>query len=232
MTLTLGVLNFPRIHQSVSHLYKTANTWREEDMANLCTDAGHGGEDSGAVWAGTEEQLLNLQYVLALNTELKKRGHRVLTTRKGDNPVPSLQERCQLINAHHRNKAPEFDAIISLHCNVAAKRNPVSGVYETLESVRGFFAIYSAELSASRNLASAIAQKVNDQGIALHHNGLLSTVDLGRALAWIHRTLPTAVLLELGFMTNAQELQLLKEPAYRQKMVKAIADGIEVFLNQ
>ena len=201
-------------------------------MANLCTDAGHGGEDSGAVWAGTEEKTLNLQYVLSLNAELKKRGHRVLTTRKGDNPVPSLQERCQLINAHHRNKAPEFDAIISLHCNVAAERNPDTGIYKTLKDVYGFYAIYSAELPASRSLAEAIANKAQEAEIELRHNGLLSTVELGRTLAWIHRTLPVSVLLELGFMTNPQELQRLKDSAYRQKMVTVVADGIDAYLNR
>ncbi len=199
-------------------------------MTNLCTDAGHGGEDSGAVWEETEEKYLNLQYVLALNDELRSRGHRVLTTRKIDSPVPSLDERCKLINAHHRNKVPAFDAIISLHCNVAAKKNPQSGKFEVLKSVEGFYAIYSAELVASRNLARQIARKVKEQGIALWQNGMLLTVELGRSLAWIHRTLPTAVLLEMGFMTNPRELELLKDDAYRQKMVRAIADGIEAFL--
>ena len=201
-------------------------------MANLCTDAGHGGEDSGAVWAGTEEKTLNLQYVLALNEELKKRGHRVLTTRKTDSPAPTLEERCRLINAHHKAKAPQFDAIISLHCNVAVKKDEQTGSYEALPAVKGFFAIYSAELEASRVLAEAIAQKAEEQGITLHHNGLMSTLELGRTLAWIHRTLPTAVLLELGFMTNPQELNLLKDTAYRQKMVSAIADGVDAYLKK
>ena len=201
-------------------------------MANLCTDAGHGGSDSGAVWGGTEEKTLNLEYTLALNKELRNRGHSVLTTRKTNAPAPSLTDRCRLINAHHKNKAPVFDAIISLHCNVAAKKNEVTGVYEPLESVAGFYVIYSAESQPGYKLASAIAQKIGAQGIQLRHDGLLTAIELGRTLAWIHRTLPTAVLLEMGFMTNPQELELLKNAAYRQKMVTAIADGIETYLNQ
>ncbi len=201
-------------------------------MANLCTDAGHGGSDSGAVWEGTEEKSLNLQYTLALNEELRNRGHKVLTTRKADNPAPPLMDRCRLINAHHKNKAPEFDLIISLHCNVAAKRNEATGIYEPLENVKGFYAIYSAASQRAFQLASAIAQKVGANDIELRHNGMLTTIQLGRTLAWIHRTLPPAVLLEMGFMTNAQELKRLKDAAYRKTMVTAIADGIEAYLNQ
>lgn len=89
-------------------------------MAVICTDAGHGGSDSGAVWNGVREKGLNLQVVLKFNQWLKQRGHRVFTTRKSDQKVPPLKTRCRLINAHHLKQNPAFDAIISIHCNVAA----------------------------------------------------------------------------------------------------------------
>ncbi|MFP4417600.1 MAG: N-acetylmuramoyl-L-alanine amidase [Chitinispirillaceae bacterium] len=50
-------------------------------MAVICTDAGHGGSASGAAWMGIVEKNLNLRYTTALNKELKKRNHRVFTTR-------------------------------------------------------------------------------------------------------------------------------------------------------
>jgi len=197
-------------------------------MANFCTDAGHGGPDSGAVWNVIQEKDLNLAFTLLLNEELKKRGHKVLTTRKSDRHVPPLGTRCRLINAHHRQQAPQFDAIISLHCNVAAvPDSSASGGYRALPSRRGLYVIYSAESADSIALAQNIAERCKQAGIHLNHNGKLSTVELGRSLAWIHKTLPAAVLIELGFMTNPEELALLQSADYQQKLITAIADGIE-----
>ena len=40
------------------------------------------------------------------------------------------------------------------------------------------------------------------------------------------------VLLELGFMSNPDDLRLLHDEAYKKKMVTAIADGIEDYLKK
>ncbi|MFQ6115840.1 MAG: N-acetylmuramoyl-L-alanine amidase [bacterium] len=199
-------------------------------MAKLCTDAGHGGGDSGAAWHNVLEKELNLDYTLALNEELKRRGHTVYTTRKSDAHVPPLKTRCLLVNEHHRQNAPKFDVIVSIHCNVAAFKDQQTGQYRANQSVRGFYAIYSEESAKSTALAKSIAEQCKAAGITVNHGGILSTIELRRALAWIHQTLPTATLLELGFMTNPEELDLLQQSSYRDKMVSTIANGIEGFV--
>ncbi|KAA3619423.1 MAG: hypothetical protein DWQ05_01510 [Calditrichaeota bacterium] len=198
-------------------------------MGIICTDAGHGGTDSGAAWGNMLEKNLNLAYTLSLNTELRKRGHLVFTTREKDVTFP-LGTRCKLVNSHHRDKQPEFDAIISLHCNVAAKKDPQTGKYIAYADRRGFYAIYSEESANSTKLAQSIADQVKINGIPRKHEGMLSTIALGRTLAWIHKTVPPATLLELGFMTNPQELADLRDPAYLKVMVKSVADGVENFI--
>lgn len=200
-------------------------------MGIICTDAGHGGTDSGAAWGNMLEKNLNLAYVLTLNTELRNRGHIIFTTREKDVTFP-LGTRCQLVNSHHREKQPHFDAIVSIHCNVAARKDPQTGRYHALEDRSGFYAIYSQESRNSTNLAQSIADQVRIAGIPQKHDGMLSTIELGRTLAWIHKTLPPAALLELGFMTNPEELANLRNPEYLKHMVKSIADGIENFINQ
>lgn len=198
-------------------------------MAVFCSDAGHGGRDSGAAWKNVLEKDLNLIFTLQLNSLLKKRGHRILTTRKSDDNVPDLLTRCELINQHHAANSPKFDAIISIHCNVAAYKNE-AGRYVAKESVRGFYAIYSRESIKGRDLANSIANQVTKEGIVTRHGGKLSTVELGRSLAWIHKTLPPAVLLELGYMTNPEELRLLHDKDYQKRMVRAIVDGIDNYI--
>lgn len=199
-------------------------------MAIFCTDAGHGERDSGAAWNGVLEKDLNLRYTLDFNAMLIKRGHRVFTTRKSDHNVPSLSTRVKLVNEHHRRAAPRFDAIISIHCNVAAFKSPQTGRYVANESARGFYGIYSRESIHGKGLAQSIANTVSRSGIEVRHNGKLSTVELGRTLAWIHKTLPPAVLLELGFMTNPEELLLLQDRDYQRKVLNAVVDGVENFL--
>ncbi len=197
-------------------------------MAKICTDAGHGGQDSSAVWQDALEKDLNLLYTKALNTELKKRGHTVFTTRTSDVQVPPLGTRCRLVNEHYRQQAPQFDLIVSIHCNAAAIKE--NGVYKAVSSRRGLYVIYSQESEASRTAAQTISKQCAAADIHLNHHGRLSTVQLGRALAGIHKTIPPAVLIELGFMTNPEELALLKSDTYREEMVKTLADGIEKYL--
>ena len=177
-------------------------------MAKICTDAGHGGRDTGAVWQDALEKDLNLLYTLKLNTELKKRGHTVYTTRTSDLQVPPLGTRCRLVNEHHRQQAPKFDLIVSIHCNAAAINE--NGIYKAVSSRRGLYVIYSQESGASEGAARAVSEQCAADNIHLNHQGMLSTVQLGRTLAWIHKTMPPAILIELGFMTNPEELALLK----------------------
>ncbi len=201
-------------------------------MAHICTDAGHGGNDPGATYQSVQEKDLNLIFCRQLNAELKKRGHHVLTTRLSDRDAPPLGIRCKLVNAHHRQRKPAFDCIVSIHCNAAAVLDPANGSYRALPEVRGFYAIYSQESSQSTDLARAIAGQVQAAGVVLKHHGMLSTIELGRTLAWIHKTLPPAVLLELGFLTHPEELALLQSADYQLRMVRAIADGLEHYMKE
>ncbi len=196
-------------------------------MAIFCTDAGHGGPDTGAVWGGVQEKDLNLQVTLQLNQFLKERGHRVFTTRKSDQNVPPLRTRCKLINLHHQNNKPSFDAIISIHCNVAAYWDEQKGSYVPIPEQHGLYVIYSAESEAGRHIAQSIAEACTKNDIDLAHEGMLSTKELGRRLCWIHQTKPPAVLVELGFLTNPDELVLLQDATYQQKLILAITQGLE-----
>ncbi len=198
-------------------------------MAVICTDAGHGGRDTGAAWNGVLEKELNLQFVLQLNEILKQRGHTVYTTRTSDNHVTPLGIRCRLINEHHRQNKPAFDLIISMHANVAVRQTGGEIVPDT--NRQGLYFIYSQESPVGTRLAEQLAQSCQNQSLPLAHKGMLSTVELGRSLAWIHKTLPVSVLTEVGFMTNPTELELLLTREYQEKMVQSIADGIEQFVN-
>ena len=198
-------------------------------MATFCTDAGHGGSDSGAAYYGIKEKSINLQFVNGLNAELKQRGHHVFTTRTDDVEVPDLSTRCKLVNTHHKKKQPAFDAIVSIHCNAAAKKDESTGKYIPVESARGLYVVYSSESHSSTVLAKSISELCSSNDIPLNHGGQVSTIQLGRALAWIHKTEPPSVLVELGFLTNHEDSELLKDYNHIQKLITLVSDCLELF---
>jgi N-acetylmuramoyl-L-alanine amidase len=87
----------------------------------IVVDAGHGGEDSGAVGAnGTKEKDLNLDIAYELKSIFDKDDDfEVILTRKDDTFIP-LAERANIANENNA------DLFISVHCNANLDRN-VSG---------------------------------------------------------------------------------------------------------
>lgn len=88
---------------------------KEKQAVIVCLDAGHGGEDVGAISADGKrlEKDDNLELTLKVKEELEKKGITVILTRDSDETV-SLEERCKIAND---NKCGLF---VSLHRNSAA----------------------------------------------------------------------------------------------------------------
>ena len=103
------------------------------------------------------------------------------------------------------------DLFVSLHSNAAGS------------SARGFVAFTSAppETAARNRLAAAIINRIHAAGVVLWGSGLAH--EMYTVLA---STTAPAVLLEYGFHTNAQDLALLKDAAYRDKLAQATCAGI------
>ena len=81
----------------------------------IVIDAGHGGEDSGAIGKyGTKEKDVNLKIALLVKQKLLEEGFNVLLTREEDIFIP-LVKRTEFAN---KNNA---DLFISIHCNAAEK---------------------------------------------------------------------------------------------------------------
>ena len=117
---------------------------RTEDAKLILIDAGHGGQDPGAVGPnGTKEKDVNLAIALALkNLFIKDRNYKVILTREDDTFIP-LSERTNIAN---KNKV---DLFISIHNNANLKRE-MSG-----------FEIYFLSEHASDSEAAATAALEN-----------------------------------------------------------------------
>jgi N-acetylmuramoyl-L-alanine amidase len=165
-------------------------------------DAGHGGIDRGARGADgqTYEKTVALDTAKRIERGLKARGYRVIMTRRSDYFV-SLPARVQ---AATRQRNSVF---VSIHYNWA--RNSGASGTETFH--------YN---SRSYPLAANIQREVNR---------VAPTPNRGVKRARFHvlrNNLRPAALVELGFMSNARELQLIKSSSYRQRLADAVVRGI------
>lgn len=180
----------------------------DPNIKTIVIDAGHGGVDGGAYYEGVCEKDVNLAVALRLEQILTSCGYHVIMTRNDDTYV-GLNTRASIAN-----KAGA-DIFVSVHSNVMS----------TVPDYTGIYTFYYNKGNGSIELAKAI------QGPVCSYTG---AVDRGVArgnYAVLRTTRMSAALIEMGFMTNHQELQNLVTPAYQDKMAEGIARGIIDYLN-
>ena len=170
----------------------------------FCIDPGHSGpEEPGACAFGQTEAALNLAIVQALAAILEDEGHAVLLTRDGDIEDDGLAFRAELANDE------EADAFLSIHCNAAA-----------YEAAKGFEVWCYPGSAAGNDLAQAIddalseAVYTTDRGVKSANFAVLRLTDM------------PAVLVECGFITNADDAAVLTDENGQQAIARAIADGL------
>lgn len=180
----------------------------------ICIDPGHGlGDDIGATGiGGLKEDDVTLPVGLYLGKILQAHGVNVVYTRTTDmsstpmSVVDSLQRRCDISN----NANARY--FISIHNNSAD--DPSASGTETWDNPGD---------SDSVKLATAIQNNIVQQ-LGTYDRGLKD--GYGRGLYVIKNTNAPAVLVELGFLTNPDDYQKLKDDAYQQKFAQAMADAI------
>ncbi|MBQ6001122.1 MAG: family 10 glycosylhydrolase [Clostridia bacterium] len=178
----------------------------------ILVDAGHGGGDPGASGPlganGDREKELNLRAALALKKELENRGAAVMMTRAGDESV-SLEERVAIT----RSVRPVL--FVSLHHNSVDYVTDVGKCY-------GVTTYYSEDFSAP---LAAVVQRYAAKATGAYSRGAVAQ---GLAVCRVYEC--PSILVELGFVTNPNEYELLVDDSYIQKETKGIADGVVAYL--
>lgn len=181
-------------------------------------DPGHGGFDPGAIGVqGTREKNLNLTVAMQVKEKLVQAGAKVVMTRETDIDVPSrkgagpgdLQARTTIAN---ENSA---DVFISIHHNAAGRPSASgTGTYYYQKTV--FDGILAQSLQAEMLKAGGLV----DYGVRTANFYVVK-----------HVTMPAA-LLEIGFLSNLQEEQILNSSEFQQKIAQAVVTGIDRFFVQ
>lgn len=176
----------------------------------VVVDAGHGGTDHGGRSLGTPEKTLALRYALELGTALQARGVAIVYTRVADT-YPSLSERAQVANE------ARADLFVSVHANASDRA-----------SARGPWTIHAKGSNRGEDFATAaqgaMVAVMGGNRAAVYPDE--SPWVGGRRLAVLRQTRMPAILLELGFMTNAADLRLMEDAVVRSDLCRRVAAAL------
>lgn len=175
-------------------------------MSKIVIDAGHGGQDAGAVNGGLYEKAAALKVAKMVGGALSAKGHTVLYTRSTDVFV-ELKDRAKFANSNNA------DYFISIHCN-SAENASASGI-ETW---------YCEGSTKGRNLASCVQNELAKIAGAKNRG-----VKAGSFYV-LKNTEAPAILVELGFISNEAEKKLLFKEFYQQQLCDAIVSGVTSYL--
>jgi len=178
-----------------------------KSKALVVIDAGHGGNDPGAMsTGGLHEKDINLAVAVKVADLLEQRGIGVLLTRQQDRFI-ELEERANIAN--RRNA----DLFVSIHSD----SNPDRG--------RQGFTVFVARAASPETYraATCIGQAMAATGSDSHG---VREADY-KVLV---NTSGPAVLVEMGYLSNVQDTARLRDPAWQNRLAQAIATGILTYV--
>ena len=234
---------------------KTASTKKITSAKGkvIVLDAGHGGDDPGAINGSLKEKNIVLSIAQKAGKELQGRGYKVYYTRSKDKFI-NLRDRTKYAN----DKAA--DLFISIHANAAPSKTKAA----TMRGIETFF-LSPARSERSKN-AAALENKSDIEEMNyfskqtflnfLNREKIIASnklaIDVQREVLaraksvsskasdggireapfWVLvGALMPAVLLEVGYITHPSEGDLINNSKYQDALAKGLADGIDVYFS-
>jgi len=198
----------------------------------LVLDPGHGGEDAGArsaVERGWEKQF-TLDWARRLQTLLVTNGWQVFLTRTDDREV-ALSNRVAFAQDHNA------DLFLSLHFNSAGTNITQAGLETYCVTPFGMPSTITRGYVDDSTLIfpnNAFDPQNLQLAFRLHRtllevNGHLDRgVRRARFLSVLRNQQRPALLIEGGYLSNPREARKIADPAYRQKLAEAVAQGLAI----
>ena len=170
-------------------------------------DAGHGGSDVGATRDGIYEKNITLAIAKMLEDNLNDKGVKTEMTLDKDKTV-SLQERCDISNKF------EPDLFVSVHVN-SSVNDAIYGVETHWWKANSKQYADTVHSSLAKNFTK---WKTKDRGL------------FKSQFYVINHTEAPAILVEIGFISNKNERELIITKKRQEEIAKAISEGIMNYL--
>lgn len=186
----------------------------------IIIDAGHGGEDGGAVaFDGTYEKDINLQIAIKLNEFLSLLGYNTHMVRTKDlalhnDGLDTIRARK---NSDLKNRLKLMDIYkscyyVSIHQNKYDDSN-----------IWGAQVFYSPNNSQSKELAEILQTTIVNNLQPENHRKIKPS---GTNIFILYKAIKPAVMIECGFVSNANDLYNLKDDLYQNKLAFTISQGV------
>ena len=219
----------------------------------IVLDPGHGGKDPGAVGAygKTFEKNVTLAMGKELKAELEKKGYKVYLTRSTDIFIP-LRQRVKIAQKY------KADLFMSLHADSATNKKAKGlSVYTLSETASDKEAAALAERENKVDIIGGVdfsenSKEINDILISLsqtdcrNKSSKFAAYVVGemrksvKLVGDTHRFAGFAVLkapdipsalLEMGYLSNKEEENFLKQSSYRKKLASSAATAIDKYFS-
>jgi N-acetylmuramoyl-L-alanine amidase len=225
----------------------------------IVIDPGHGGDDTGATKNGTVEKNVVLAFSLKLREKLNATGrYKVLMTRDTDTFV-DLQERRQFaerntaalfvaVHADYAQSSARGATIYSLREGVAdaLQRSAKGEVVESVLQDKDLAALKAteADVGAVKEILADLARREVDMtkertSVFAHSviefmgasTSLKENPDRSAAFVVLKSAKVPSILIELGYVTNENDAELLKSEKWREKVSGSIVTAIENYFS-
>jgi N-acetylmuramoyl-L-alanine amidase len=225
----------------------------------IVIDPGHGGDDTGATRHGTVEKDVVLAFSLKLRDKLQSTGrYKVLLTRETDTFV-ELNARREFaerhlaslfvaVHADYAQSNARGATIYSLRDSVASslQRSARGEVSEHVLSDQEITALKNSDsdVSAVKAILSDLARREVDMTrdrtsvfvksvieFMGESTGLKDNPDRSAAFVVLKSAKVPSILIELGYVTNEADAQLLKSERWREKVSSSIVTAIENYFS-
>lgn len=193
---------------------------RDAVQFTVIVDAGHGGEDGGAVAGdGTVESQLNLEIAKKVNELLIFAGEKTRMTRTADSSIHSndaktlhqkkvsdLNNRVALVNGTERA------ILVSIHQNSLPSSAATHGAQVFWNTVAG-----------GDRLAESVQERLN---LTINPGNEKVTKKIPPTIYLTKNVKAPAIIVECGFLSNCEETARLQEPSYQRMLAVSIAAGV------
>ncbi len=202
---------------------EASSDYVDTSFPTVIIDAGHGGEDGGAVGInGVFEKDLNLEISNDLCDLLRSTGINVIMTRNDDSLLYDRN-----VDFHGKKKVLDLAARLEIANNVE------NAIFVSIhmnsfpeQKYSGLQVYYSKNTDNSKSLAEKIQTSVKEH-IQPNNTRVCKSSE---NIYLLDKAKNTSVLVECGFLSNHDECSLLSTDEYRKELAIAIFNGIYEYI--
>lgn len=191
----------------------------------ILIDPGHGGIDAGASEGEVKEKDLNLEIAMILKAYIEENGGICYMTRTEDantadpNRGKGTSQKMSDLKMRKRNiEDYNADVFVSIHMNKFGQ-----------SQYKGLQVFYDDNIPESKKLGEEIQETV--KSVLKDGNNRKAKATGDKIYVLKGNNVPSA-LVECGFLSNAEERELLKTPEYQRKLAWGIYLGIMNFFSR